>query len=171
MRKTSAIYALLLFALLAACLGWWWHRWKQDGPRRDSIQALARLHAALESSDSAALLANLALPTALQTKTIPEQAEFVRKALRDEISPDGLALLAKQAQFGPLLELFPNEATNWAVQAGVSITNCVAFRLDRTNGFRAEVVLATQSAFREPHSANEYRILRVNNLAHTQPRP
>jgi len=110
------------------------------------------------------LLDRLVLPSALASKTPAEQSEFIRKALRDELSPDGIALLKKRARFGPLLELFPHEATNWAAQAGVEVTNCVAFRLDRPDGLRAEVVLVTQSAIRNPQSATEYRLLRVNNV-------
>jgi hypothetical protein len=89
-----------------------------------------------------------------------EQTEFITKALRDELSAEGLEALRKGAQFGPLKELFPAEADAWASQAGVKAEDCVGLRMER-NGIRAEVVLV-----RSPNheSRPPFRIVRCNNV-------
>jgi hypothetical protein len=92
---------------------------------------------------------------------------FIRKALRDEISPEGLVLLKKEGTFGPLTTVFPKEATNWAAQAGVKPEDCLAFRLDRTNSLRAEVVLARVPDSPPATRASllpSFRILRCNDV-------
>lgn len=78
------------------------------------------------------------------SRTRAEQIEFISKALRDELSREGLVVLKKEGRFGSLNELFPAEADVWAVQAGVKPEDCVAFRMER-NGLRAEVVLVRNS--------------------------
>lgn len=174
--------ALLVFA------GWLlWHKWSQDEPRRNSITALQNLRAALESSTSDSLLSAVVLPQAFQTRTAPERAEFLRKALQNEVSEEGIAVLRKHGTFGRLKELFPDEADAWANQAGVKTEDCVAFKLDQ-NGLRTEVVLVAASPSppsekeageRRPVVRNspnstaapaksrptlEYRVLRCNNV-------
>jgi hypothetical protein len=81
--------------------------------------------------------------------------EFIRKARKGEISEDGLRLMAKRGSFGPLSQIFPNDGTAWARQAGVNPENCVAFRCDGQR-FRTEVVLEAQG--------QSYRIVRCNNV-------
>jgi hypothetical protein len=84
-----------------------------------------------------------------------EQTEFLTKALRDEISPEGLAVLRREGKFGALTDLFPQEAKTWAAQAGVKPEDCVAFRMERDN-IRAEVVLVREGEV--------YRVVRCNNV-------
>ena len=160
-----ALSAALAVALAGGALIWW--HWQQGAPKRAALAVVEVLASALE--DASALerpLQFLVLPQALQSRTPAEQAEFIRKALRDELSPEGLAVLKKQGAFGPLLEVFPQEATNWVAQAGVKPEDCVAFKLER-NGQRSEVVLArapgSPLAVR-PSSLPSYRIVRVNNV-------
>lgn len=128
--------------------------WKGGKPRRDSLRTVASLQMALASADQEATLETVVLPPALQGRTGAERGEFIRKALQDELTPDGISLLKQQASFGPLLELFPAEADLWAGQAGVNARDCVAFRLDQ-GGLRSELVLVKQG--------DVYRIVRCNN--------
>ena len=154
----------LSFVLLAALLmigGFFWHLWKQGESRRTSLQTLQQLNSALVTANSAQLLELISLPTALAGRTAAEQSEFLVKALRDEVSADGLAVLQHDGAFGPLTNLFPTEARTWSSQAGVPAEACVAFKLER-NGLRAEVVLVRigESGDQNPN----LRVLRCNNV-------
>lgn len=130
-------------------------KWKQDARRRHAFQTVQTFAAALNSGDADALLKTVVLPAALSGRTAAEQAEFLTKALRDEISSEGLAVLRKHGKFGRLPELFPAEAAAWAAQAGVNPEHCVAFRLDRDD-LRVEVVLV--------RAGDVYRVVRCNNV-------
>jgi len=140
--------------MLSVILFFW--LWKIDAPKRAALASLHTLDQALQKGDAAGLLQILVLPQAMQGKTTAEQNEFLFKALRDEISADGLAELSAKGRFGPLTNLFPQEASQWANQAGVKPGECVAFRLDRTNGFRAEVVFYKDG--------RQFRVVRCNNV-------
>jgi hypothetical protein len=141
----------------------WLMHWKRDEPRRHSFEAVRTFAATLNSGDADALLQTVVLPAAVSGRTSAEPAEFLTKALRDEVSPEGLAVLRREGQFGPLQEMFPQEAAAWATQAGVKLEDCVAFKLER-NGLRAEVVLLKLSSIERPASGIAYRILRCNNV-------
>ena len=146
-----------------------WLRWKDGEPRRLAIQTLSQLDTALRTGNSPDLLKLICTPAAIQGRTAPEQAEFLTKALADEISPEGLAVLQREGSFGPLTNLFPVEAAQWAKQAGVKPEDCVAFKLER-NGLRAEVVLARPSTLNSQPSTG-FRVLRCNNVKQlAQPR-
>jgi len=161
--KHQAGIVLLAVALLGAALYWWW---VQDAPRRASLATLTRLDTALHSANRADLLDLIVIPAAIQGRTAPEQSEFLVKALNDEISPEGLAVLRKHGDYGPLRKLFPTEADTWAKQAGVKPEHCVAFKLERNN-LRAEVVLLHLLAApnrSDGGSPPSFRIVRVNNV-------
>jgi hypothetical protein len=155
-------WTLPLLVVLAALTAYWW---VQDAPRRQSLASLTRLNAALHSADRTGLLGLVVIPAAVQTRTAPEQSEFLVKALNHEISPEGLAVLRRDGAYGPLKEVFPTEAEGWASQAGVSVEDCVAFRMER-HGLRAEVVLVKPSTLNAQPSTSEqsYRIVRLNNV-------
>jgi hypothetical protein len=156
-------------ALLLVVAGVLWLRWQEGLPRRQALQTLARLDNALRTGNSADLLTVICLPAAVQGRTAPEQAQFLTKALADEISPEGLTVLQGEGAFGPLTNLFPVEAEAWAKEAGVKAQDCLAFKLER-NGLRAEVVLARPSTLNSQPSTG-FRVLRCNNvkqLAQTQ---
>ncbi len=152
------VFAVVLLMALAGLL---WRKWNQGAPRRDSLATLQTFCTAVNSNQRAELLTMVAMPQAVQGRTAPEQAEFLSKALQDEISPEGLAVLRRDGQFGSLTNLFPHEAAQWASQAGVKPEDCVAFKLER-NGTRAEVVLALDSPLPNPHPL--FRIVRCNNV-------
>lgn len=154
---------IVLVAVALLGTGFYW--WKHGAPRRQALEALNGFQTALNSSAPEALLRVIVSPSSVRDRTAAEQAEFLRKALRDEISPEGLAVLKRDGQFGPLTNIFPAEAEAWSRQAGVSPENCVAFKLER-NGLRAEVVLRKPSTFNPQPSAGDppYRIVRVNNV-------
>ena len=95
------------------------------------------------------------MPEALRSRTAPEQLEFIRKSLQDEISLEGFDVLKKHATYGPLNQLFPAEAAAWAKQAGVNPDDCVAFKLEQ-NGLKSEVVLVLEN--------QSLKIVRCNNV-------
>jgi hypothetical protein len=159
--KVKSGGVLLLLALAGAAVCWWVH----DAPRRTSLDCLARLDTALHSGNRAELLDLVVMPAAVQDESWAEQLEFLGKALGDEISPAGLAVLKRHATYGPLKELFPAEAVRWASQARVDPDDCVAFKLER-HGQRAEVVLV-KLATPKPQPLGPplfYQVVRLNNV-------
>ena len=155
-----------LVALLLVIVAMVWLRWKEGGPRRLAIQTLGQLDTALRTGNSPDLLNLVCTPVAVQGRTTAEQTEFIGKALRDELSAEGVAKLKRDGRFGPLTNLFPVEAQVWATHAAVRADDCLAFRLDRTNAPRVEVVLVRQTDTGGPSAAstNAFRILRCNNV-------
>ena len=151
-RRFQLLVVATLVLTLICLLG---YSWKRNEPKRRSVQALRVFRAALDSPDSERLLKLVAAPQAVQGKTHQEQAEFIRKALNNEISEDGLRMIAKQGSFGPLSEVFPVEGQAWAKQAGVNPDDCVALKCSN-RGLKAEVVL-------EVHGET-YRVVRCNNV-------
>lgn len=143
-------------AVVVSGLGVWlaWHAWQKDEPRRLCVSALEQLDQSLRRPGTACL-ETIVTPANLKALTPAEQSEFIHKALRDEVTPEGIRLLKRKAQFGKLSEIFPAEADHWAAQAGVPVTNCVAFKLDQ-NGMRTEVVLLLEG--------KTSRIIRCNNV-------
>jgi len=163
LMKTRLGVAVLGVAL-AAVVFWRLH-WRQEEPRRISLEALAQLNTNLRSGSADKLLNVLVVPQALANRTRAEQIDFIRKVLRDEISPEGIYALRRHGTFGPLKDLFPKEAAGWASQAGVAPEDCVAFKMERPSGFRAEVVLVKATALGQQSSAKPVcRILRCNNV-------
>ena len=155
---------LWVAALAVGLGGLVWHGlWQKGSPRRASLAALEQLDSSLRSGSAAALLDQIVLPAALAARTPAEQAEFITKALREEISLDGLVLLKRDGRFGPLTNLFPDEAQSWATQAGVRPEDCMAFRLVRPNAPRAEAVLVRlpDTSHSPPPS---FRVVRCNNV-------
>ena len=153
MKRRLAFLSIATCILAVICL--WEYQWRKSEPKRHCLAVLRQFQASLNSPDSDLLLKQVAIPQAVQGKTPQEQAEFLRKALKGEISEDGLRLMAKRGSFGPLSEIFPDDGTAWAKQAGVNPENCVAFRRDGQR-FRTEVVLEVQG--------QTYRIVRCNNV-------
>lgn len=152
MKTGRIVGILLLLSLLAVAAVLWW---KQGEIRRTSLSTLLAFEQALQTGHSADLLNLIIAPAAISGRTTAERVEFLTKALRDEISPEGLAVLQRQGEFGSLEKLFPKEGAAWAAQAGVQPTNCVAFKLEREVA-RAEVVLLREG--------ETYRIVRCNNV-------
>lgn len=157
--KVGRIIGLLILLLCVGGVSW--HFWKKAEPRRDSLQALRQFNDALASGNAAKILELVSLPSALIGRTAAEQSEFLSKALRDEISTEGLGVLQREGQYGSLTNIFPAEAAAWAKTANVPVQDCVAFKLER-NGLRAEVVLAYNSPLHTPQS--KLRIVRCNNV-------
>lgn len=156
MRPRSPVLLLLALLLLLVATSVLWRLRQPRDPVQQALNTLEELHVALANPDPTSLLALLAPPTALAAQTPTERAEFLRKALQNELSPAGIDELRRHARCGPLPEVFPAEAANWAYQAGVPPDQCVAFRLGRTNGLRAEVVIYTNS--------KPFRIVRCNDV-------
>jgi hypothetical protein len=160
-KSVTLVLIFIAIALVASGL-FWWHL---GAPRRESLATLAKLEQALHAGGRAELLDLVVIPANVRGYTSPEQSEFLAKALTDEISPEGLAVLRKEGRYGQLREVFPAEAEDWASHAGVMADDCVAFRLER-NGIRAEVVLLKQAKPAVPGRLRTapYLIVRVNNV-------
>ncbi len=159
--KVKCGIVLLIFALAGTAAYWWMH----DAARRESLASLAQFETALHSANRAQLLDMVVIPAAIQDHSWPEQIEFLTKALNDEISPDGLAVLRRYGAYGPLREIFPAEAKTWTTQAKVNPDACVAFKLER-HGQRAEIVLLKLTT-PKPQPLGpplSYQIVRVNNV-------
>jgi hypothetical protein len=155
---------ILIAALAAVVLSFGWRAWQQGAPKREALATVRELAAALSDPASAErALRLLGLPQAMRERTPSEQVEFIRKALQDEITDEGVSVLQRNGQFGPLKSLFPQQAEVWAAQAGAQPADCVAFKLEQ-DGVCAEVVLAKQPALSTPPSALAYRIVRLNNV-------
>ena len=154
---------LAVLVVLATLVVFFWRRGQKESPRWAAMKPVEQLQQALIGTDDRELLDTLVMPPGLAGRTEMELAQFVRKALRDEVSPEGIAVLRKNGQFGPLKEVFPKEAGRWAGLFGVKPEECVAFRAEN-HGIRAEVVIFT--------NAPQPRILRINNVKQlTDPRP
>lgn len=167
--KVGRIVGLLAVLVLVGGMSWYF--WKKAEPRRNALGILRQFNDALSVGDSTKILELVSIPTALAGRTAAEQSEFLGKALHDEISAEGLAVLQREGQFGPLTNLFPAEAGAWAQSANVPVENCVAFRLER-NGHRAEVVLH-RPLTPDRQSSSAFKLVRCNNVkqlaALTQP--
>ena len=135
-------------------------RHRRDAPRRSALGTLGALQTALTASDPASVLKDIQAPAAVTVKSPAEQGRWITEVLRDEVSAEGLAALARQGRFGPVAELFPDEARRWADGAGVRVEECVAFRMER-DGLRAEVVLHQSPA--------GLRVIRCNNVKQMAP--
>ena len=163
--------AISLSILVLTLLVWVFTLPKRPTPRSQALSAVQEFNVALQSPDPDRLLRQLALPGVLKGKTAAEQVEFVRKALTDEISDAGIEVLRREGRFGPLTELFPEQAAQWSRQAGVSAADCLAFRLEK-HGIVAEVVLLKSpapglqdaSVARSELSHVTFRVLRCNNV-------
>jgi hypothetical protein len=153
MKPWRIVGSLCLCVVIGA--GVWLYKWRSAEPRRAALSAVSEFEKALESNNPASLLQTVVLPAAIQNRTTAEQVEFLTKALRDEISPEGLAALSRNGSYGPLQQIFPNESKGWTSQAGVNPESCVAFRMEKA-GLRAEIVLF--------HEGQSYRVLRCNNV-------
>lgn len=153
MHKTWRILAAALLLVGAAAS---YRAWDKGKPRRAALAALDHFHVALTASSPEAVLRTVRLPSAVTRKTEAEQAEFVRRALAEEISVDGLRILGRHGEFGPLLSLFPTDGPGWAASAGVAPDQCVAFKLEQADR-RTEVVLHLD--------AQGHRVVRCNNVS------
>lgn len=107
------------------------------------------------SAQTADILDLVAVPSSIVAQSKSDQGAAIRDLLRDEVSSDGLEAIKKGAVFGPLADVFPEDAARWADDARVPVAECVAFRMER-NHTRAEVVLH--------QTPTGYRILRCNNV-------
>ena len=149
--RTTTLFLVSAVAVLAV-----WVIWRSGEPRRNSIHVLERLQTSLNSSRADALIAEIVIPPALSQRTASEQAEFLRKALRDEVSPAGITALKREAIFGSLRVVFPEQAGRWSQQAGVNVDDCVAFKMEKS-GIQAQVVIY--------RSGSDFRILRCINVS------
>jgi hypothetical protein len=146
---------LFIILLIALFLMSWFYFRGADNPRQQAVTTLQHLNIALEDPNASRDLLNIvALPSGIKDRTREEQNEFLRKALQDEVSTDGIKALKNNGTYGPLTTVFPAEAQTWASQAGVDKLSCVAFRMVK-NGVTAEVVIATNGA---------PKVVRCNNV-------
>ena len=125
-----------------------------DKPRREALSILSELEHALTSSEVSKALPLIELPSAAAGSQAAQE-QWLVDVLHDEVSAAGLLEIRDHARFGPLLEIFPEEAARWTKVAHVPASECVALRMER-NSIRAEVVLHL--------SPTGFRLLRCNNV-------
>jgi len=125
------------------------------GPKAQAIATLDRLVGLLAESNAGIPPDLVVAPQSIRDLPAAARDQWLRDVLRDEVSAEGLRALAKNGRFGPLPELFPDEAAAWAGAAGVQSADCVAFRMEHGE-VTAEVVLA--------HTRDGLRIVRCNNV-------
>jgi len=121
-------------------------------------QALATLseleRAVIEGN--AELLAQIVLPPAtVRGRSRVEGDRLLLEILSGEVTAEGVELLRRRGQWGPLLDVFPEEAEKWTDPVGIDPALCVAFRLDGSES-RAEVVMVNQE--------DRMRVLRCNDV-------
>lgn len=150
LKKLGILAVVIALAVLGSVF-----IWQHGQPRRAAAQALFKLASALANPDHSQLLDAIVLPDAVRGRTSAEQQEFIAKALADELSTEGVLALKRHSEFGSLALVFPNEAAAWSRQAGVDISDCVAFKMERA-GIHAEVVLV--------RAGQTYRVVRCNNV-------
>lgn len=127
----------------------------KTAPQRAAMAVASDVCQQLMVGENSDVLDNVILPSVYADRTDAEKMEFLTKALRDEMSEEGLRTLLKKGEFGPLLDVFPNRGKTWAEKAGVPVDECVAFRLEQ-NGVVAELVIHQQGGIQ--------RIIRANDI-------
>lgn len=131
--------------------GWFRHRPADEWAALDAASAMVD---AVVQGNGSGLVSRIALPPNLVSRTEQEQSDFLLRALRDEVSIEGLAVMRREAKFGRLADVFPEEAQTWASNARVRVEDSIAFRLEK-NGLRAEIAIVTNPI---------PRVIRINNV-------
>lgn len=147
---------LLIVALLACAVLVWRSPWFKRRPMAEwrALDVSAALVEAVAGGTGTGVTSLVVLPAGLADHSVQEKSDFILRALRDEVSVEGLAVMRREATFGSLAKVFPEDAQIWSSSSGVRADDCVAFRLEK-NGIRAEIALVTNPT---------YRVIRVNNV-------
>ena len=158
LMRHSPIALLIGLIAILACIAFvfTWKNWQVSRPKRMAIQYVNRFSEMVtaKSADGNPFEMVL-LPSVYRQRTVQEQNDFVRKALMDEISEEGVRVIASKGEFGTLREMFPVEAESWTKPHGINPDECVAFKASKGN-IQAELVLQVIE--------NDYRIVRCNNI-------
>jgi hypothetical protein len=149
-RKLTLVLLLIAGSIVS------WLRWSSGAERKAALIPGISLCSAISDNDHASLRGLIPAPEFLKERSPVERDELLMELIGNEISPEGLAVLARDGDFGPLKEIFPGQADSWAGAFGANADDCVAFRLQR-NGTTAELVL-----HRLPDAT--YRVLRCNDI-------
>ena len=149
------LIGLIALGMIAAAASWrigcLRHRSQEEWKALETASALV---GAIVAGGSTQVVSMVALPAGLASGTEQQQFDFILRALRDEVSIDGMAVMRREARFGRLADIFPEDAQAWSSNAGVRVEDCVAFRLEK-NGLRSEIVIATNPA---------RRVVRINDV-------
>jgi hypothetical protein len=146
--------ARLLYVLVAAIVIFVLSTWNAYQFRSEAERAARRIADAIHSSESLSPL--VVAPVSLSNRSSIERDSLLRDYLETEISPEGLDILTRHGAFGYLTELLPTEAESIADTARVDLTDCFAFKLQRTDRI-AELVLHRQID-------GSFRVLRCNDI-------
>ncbi len=157
MNRKTAIALVTLAALVASVVALvMWRQSKATSAGRPALAHARQLARVLETPTRDSRLRDMVVvPGVCRNRTSQEQEDFLRKALKDEVSEDGLDVLASTGVFGPLREVFPEEAHEWTGPHGLDPAECVAFRATK-GALRAELVLHV--------AEDDYRVVRCNNI-------
>ena len=149
-----------IIVILVCCGIFALNRYRRGEPRRNALAVISEIDRALTSSEVSKTMPLLELSPTLAARSPEDQVQWIAEVLRDEVSAAGLAELRRHARFGPLAQMFPEEAKRWAESAHLAVESCVAFRMER-GGIRAEVVLH--------QTPTGFRVLRCNNVKQMAP--
>jgi hypothetical protein len=157
MQRRHLVFGLVI-VLIAIGAIWGWFAWKghqAQAPKRQAMSFAQSFESSLTSGDLSTVRDLTILPPVYQSRTKQEQEDFLGKALRDEISEEGLLVLQREGEFGPLLDIFPEKATAWTSPLGINPEQCVAFRLE-SGPLTSELVLRKTD--------EGYQVIRCNNI-------
>lgn len=157
MKRKPVIICAGLIAVIACCTVLFIMRRKTatEGPEDRALGYAEAFAQAIASPAAGDVRRMVTIPVAYRQRTDQEQEDFIRKALRDEISAEGLDVMREIGEFGPLREIFPAKAEDWTSPLGISPDDCVAFRATK-GGVQAELVLFV--------AGEQPRIVRCNNV-------
>lgn len=145
-----------IVAVIVVGTGFFYHLHQMQQPKRDCVEALAVLNERILRSE-ASISDLVKTPQFLEGSTNPEIEQIMSKSLRNEISAEGIELLRRKGKFGPLSDICPDRGARWAQTAGVSIHECLAFRVENS-GREALAVFWRKS--------DELRLIRIDNVNH-----
>lgn len=155
-RASRKLLVLLCLAGAASAAIGIWLGFLHNTPRDQAVDLMGRIDRSLSESDGDTLVALVHPSPAFSHRTRDEKKRWLAEVLRSEISPEGLAILEREGQFGPLIEVFPARGPRWAEIAGAPLEKCSAFRLER-GAIQAEVVFVETS--------EGIQLLRCNNVS------
>jgi hypothetical protein len=124
--------------------------------RMRAASAAYQLSEAIHRQDGKNTRGFMVAPPVFADHSQVEKGLLTLELLNNEVSAEGLDILANEGEFGPLNTLFPDQASAWLQPYGLSSDACVAFRLKRGQ-LTAELVL-----HRQPNGS--YKVIRANDI-------
>lgn len=124
-------------------------------PKREAIAVLQQLEQMVRADSTAQIERVIVVPEVVRDRSPSEKARLLREIFQNEVTTEGIESLRKVGTWGPLLDVFPDEAGRWTESTGIDPARCMALRNDGPD-FRSEVVLVNDD--------NQLRVLRCNDV-------